>query len=598
MPFSEHTAGHSTPTGNPYELFTPVLDLTAEDNQLHGDQTSSRSEQNLSSYSFYRPDAVPHTPFDAQRALYQAHGDQTSDPSEQDLSSERPVAHSFYAQQEVQRNLYLYQLREDPPFFEIPDPIPEANNPNERFAGIEDWAFHDNPLTGAYEDPPSSSYQSNQPHGDPTFFEHTPAGGPYDPLTGVYEDHPLTLTGAYEDDPLTDAYGDPISASNQYYQPLHGDPTSGPSEQGIYSEQFAALSFDPQPEAPNALYQLHGDPTFFENTLAASPNEQLAHIEGGVFNAPISEYNPYDQPPHGDPTSSLSGQGSSSNITFRPQNAAPHHPELPQEGQGSSSHRVNNPELELSADAPDAQQATGTAREDYTGRARYRGTILRKYVNNHLLHQLDLKQGTQGTEYPYIPTMRKRKDGSTEEFRTPGTVLGEVPKMLQARRDLGMPHVPNLDYLTGNQEKALRKAAQFEKQGNAYQSDGERVFETPIKAPIADSTRRNQGTRERADILRDYFNNHHFRPLDLKQGTPGTKYPYIPKWRRKKGARVEEFRTPRAVLGEVPKMLQARRDAGMENVPKLTYLTDDEEKALRKAAQFEKQGNAYQSDGE
>ncbi|GCF11948.1 hypothetical protein [Dictyobacter arantiisoli] len=516
MPFSENTADRSTPTGNPYELFTPPQGLTAEDYQLHGDPTSDRSEQ--------------------------------------DLSSEQPAALSFYQpQQDVQRDLYQ-SLHGNPTFFAIPGRIPEANNPNGPLAGIEDWAFNYDPLTGAYEDPPS---EYNQPlHGDPTFFEHTPAGGPYEQLARVGD-------GVFNYDPLTDAYEDPTFESNQ----PHGDPT-------FFEHTPAGGPYDPLTaayEVTIAQYdQAHGDQT---SSLSGQDSSSGLPAALSFYLQPEAQ-NTHYQPLHGDPTSGRSGPGSSSNITFRPQNAAPHNLELPQEGQGSSS----NPELKLSADA---QQAEATARADNTRQVqemRKRGTRLRDYVNNHL-RQLDLKQGTEGKEYPYIPTSRTNTDKKRVEFRTIETVLEEVPKMLQARRDLGMQNVPDLTDLIKAQAKALRK-----KKGDDNQSNDSK-----------------QRSRERAAELRKYINDHHLLPhdqlqrqLDQQQGKPGTEYPYLTTW----GVNAQRLQSPGAVLEAVPNVLQARRDLGMKNVPNLDYLLKDKKKALRKAKEFEEKGDRYVSDGE
>ncbi|WP_149404847.1 hypothetical protein, partial [Dictyobacter arantiisoli] len=94
--FSENTAGRSTSTVNPSELFAPNEgpssqyyqsheDQTSQYYQSHEDQTSDLSGQGPYSDSFYPRDAFPHTPADVQRALYLSHedGDQTSDLSGQ-----------------------------------------------------------------------------------------------------------------------------------------------------------------------------------------------------------------------------------------------------------------------------------------------------------------------------------------------------------------------------------------------------------------------------------------------------------------------------------------------------------------------------------
>ncbi|WP_172632355.1 hypothetical protein, partial [Dictyobacter arantiisoli] len=383
-------------------------------------------------------------------------------------------------------------------------------------------------LTAAYD---VTSAQYNQAHGDPTFIEHTPAGGPYDLLTAAYD------------------------VTSAQYNQAHGDQTSSLSWQDSSSGLPAALSSYAQPEAQNAHYQ----------------------------------------PPHGDQTSDRSGPGSSSNSTFRPQNAAPHNLELPQEGPGSSLHRFNNPRLKLSADE---QQAEAKARADSARKiqqTRDRATMLRNYFNKHILRPLDKKEGKEGKKYPYIPKTRK-ENGKTEEFRAPGPVLREVDKVLQARRDAGMKDVPNLAHLTGNKEEALRQAEQFaqlEKDSNADQRSDE--DETP-----ADKRKRR---RERAAMLRKYINEHHLRPRDLKEGKEGkegTKYPYLTTISERTGKDGKKLRllTAASVLREVPKVLQKRKDAGMENVPKLTYLTNDQKKSLRNAALFKEQGADYQSDGD
>ncbi|WP_172632514.1 hypothetical protein, partial [Dictyobacter arantiisoli] len=579
-PFSEHTAGRSTPTGNPYELFAPTQGLIAEDYQLHGDQPGDQSGQDPSSYSFYRPDAVPLTPADAQRALYQAHGDQTSDRSEQDLYSGQLAALSFDPQQDVQRNLYQ-PLHRDPTFFEIPGPIPEANNPNERFDRIEDRVFHYDPLTDAYEDDPIT-------------------------LTDAYEDDPLTLTDAYEDDPitLTNAYDvDPITLTNAY----DVDPITLTNAYDV-----DPITLTNAYDVTIAQYnQAHGDPTFFEHTPAGGPYEQLARVGDGVFNYdPLTDA--YEDPtssyyqPHGDQTSDRSGPGSSSNSTFRPQNAAPHNLELPQEGPGSSSHRVTNPELKLSADAQRAE-ATAKARADSARRVqdtRERAAMLRKYINKYHLRQLDKKEGKEGTKYPYIPKSRTIA-GKKEEFRTPRDVLREVPKMLQARKDAGMEKVPNLAYLTNDKEEALRQAEQFaqlEKDSNADQrSDEDEKDSNADQRSDEDEAPANKQKwrREQADMLREYFNEHHLSRLDKKEGK---EYPYLTTQSELKGKDGKKLRlqTVGNVLREVPNVLQARKAKGMKNVPNLAYLTGkgNQEKALRKAALFKEQGAAYQSDGE
>ncbi|GCF12022.1 hypothetical protein [Dictyobacter arantiisoli] len=551
MPFSEHTAGRSTPTGNPYELFAPTQGLIAEDYQLHGDQPGDRSEQ--------------------------------------DLYSGQLAALSFDPQQDVQRNLYQ-PLHRDPTFFEIPGPIPEANNPNERFDRIEDRVFHYDPLTDAYEDDPLTLTDA---------YEDDPLT-----LTNAYEDDPLTLTNAYDVDPitLTNAYDvDPITLTNAY----DVDPITLTNAYDVTIAQYN---------------QAHGDPTFIEHTPAGGPYDPLT----AAYDVTIAQYNQahgdqtsslswqdsssglpaalsfyrqpeaqnaHYQPPHGDPTSDRSGPGSSSNSTFRPQNAAPHNLELPQEGPGSSLHRFNNPRLKLSADE---QQAEAKARADSARRVqdtRDRATMLREFFNEYHLSRLDKKEGKEGTEYPYIPQSRK-ENGKTEDFRTPGAVLREVDKVLQKRKDAGMEKVPDLTYLTGNQEEALRQAEQFaqlEKDSDADQRSDE--DEAPAN--------KQKWSREQADMLRKYINEHHLRPRDLKEGT---KYPYLTTQSELKGKDGKKLRlqTVGNVLREVPNVLQKRKDAGMKNVPNLAYLTGkgNQEKALRKAALFEKQGDDYQSDGE